>query len=166
MTGVAIGMVPASYWARQSETANFSRRLERDALRNAILDRDGGALPVRVVLLAGRADRRGVSADFKPHPRSGECRRAAALGPPLSKIGGPVRVDARTKRQGRRPRFRGRVLPSDETARASVRPVRALRVKLERARTTALCAVRRRADRPPPGSEPRASGFPAFLLKA
>src|SRR5215469_13460043 len=107
MTGVAIGMVPASYWARQSETANFSRRLE-DALRNAILDRDGGALPVRVVLL--------------PHPRSGECRRTAALGPPLSKIGGPVRVDARTKRQGRRPRFRGRELPSDETARASVRP--------------------------------------------
>src|SRR6516165_12696335 len=94
----AIPMVPASYWARQSKTTYFSRRL-RDVLGNAVLDRDGGALPVRAVLLEGGPYRRGFSADFQPGPRSSQCGRTAAERRPLSPISGPVCVDARAQKQ-------------------------------------------------------------------
>src|SRR6516162_11441542 len=162
---MATRLVPGCYWAEPIETAYSSRRLS-DVLGNPILDRGGGALPVRAVLRESRTHRRGVSADFEPHPRSGESRRTAVERRPLSKISGLVRVDTGAEKHGRWPWFRGPVLSPDRKARANLRSVHAIRDKLERARTTPLCAVRRRANRPAPGNDPRTSGFNAFELKA
>src|SRR6516225_4987992 len=105
---MATRLVPGCYWAEASQTAYSSRRL-RDALGNPILDRGGGAFPVRAVLLESCAHRRGVAVDFEPHPRSGESRRTAVERSPLSKISGLVRVDAGAEEHGRWPWFRGAV---------------------------------------------------------